>query len=146
MTQTGQLNRANNALNKDLESLPSGSSDPSLEETLADLHRHLQGGFRAGMLQRPLTVFQFHFDTDPAFTLTVHPDAFTFSPGHHPEPTLNLYLDRHSTCRPLLDGSEDAMQAFMAGRYRADGNIVLSQLLLYLFKSADPVIRYAVQD
>jgi hypothetical protein len=38
------------------------------------------------------------------------------------------------------------MQAFMDGRYRADGNIVLSQLLLYLFKSDDPTIVYEVQD
>jgi hypothetical protein len=34
----------------------------------------------------------------------------------------------------------------MAGRYRADGNIVLSQLLLYLFRSNDRAIAYEVQD
>jgi hypothetical protein len=37
------------------------------------------------------------------------------------------------------------MHAFMDGRYRADGNIVLSQLLLYLFKSNDPTIAYEIQ-
>ena len=35
---------------------------------------------------------------------------------------------------------------FMEGRYRADGNIVLSQLLLYLFKSEDDAKFYEVQD
>jgi hypothetical protein len=33
----------------------------------------------------------------------------------------------------------------MEGDFRADGNIVLSQLLLYLFKSNNPTIAYEVQ-
>jgi hypothetical protein len=43
-------------------------------------------------------------------------------------------------------GTHDGMDAFMDGQYRADGNIVLSQLLLYLFKSADPAVAFKVQD
>ena len=43
-------------------------------------------------------------------------------------------------------GTMDGMVAFMTGRYRADGNIVLSQLLLYLFRSDDPTILYQVKD
>ncbi len=40
----------------------------------------------------------------------------------------------------------DGMRAFMDGSYRADGNIVLSQLILYLFKSDDPTLIYEVQE
>jgi putative sterol carrier protein len=43
-------------------------------------------------------------------------------------------------------GTRDGMEAFMNGQYRADGNIVLSQLLLYLFKSADPTVVFKVKD
>jgi putative sterol carrier protein len=38
------------------------------------------------------------------------------------------------------------MQAFMTGRYRADGNIVLSQLLLYLFLPMDQTSIHSVRD
>jgi hypothetical protein len=38
------------------------------------------------------------------------------------------------------------MNAFMDGSYRADGNIVLSQLILYLFRSLEPVLNYEIKD
>jgi putative sterol carrier protein len=38
------------------------------------------------------------------------------------------------------------MAAFMAGQYRADGNIILSQLLLYLFEKPGEVLAQQVID
>jgi putative sterol carrier protein len=61
-------------------------------------------------------------------------------------PTLTFYLDHHETCWQLLIGTQDGMEAFMKGKYRADGNIILSQLLLYLFRRPDPAVAFKVQD
>ena len=80
------------------------------------------------------------------FFLFVSQDLFSFNEGRATNPTLTLYLDHHETCWQLLMGTRDGMDAFMNGQYRADGNIVLSQLLLYLFKSSDPAVAFKVQD
>tara|TARA_R110002072_G_scaffold64_13_gene472 strand:- start:8393 stop:8746 length:354 start_codon:yes stop_codon:yes gene_type:complete len=101
--------------------------------------------FKSGFLPGDQTTFQFEFTEGVPFYLLVHGDSFEFTAGQHPNPTITLEIPDHETCWGLLDGRIDAMQAFMEGRYRADGNIVLSQLLLYLFKSNDPTIAYEIQ-
>lgn len=113
----------------------------ALEARAAALAPH----FKSGFLPRELTIFQFEFAEGESFYLEINDGGFSFVPGYHLEPTILLTISNHETCWGLLDGSIDGMQAFMEGRYRADGNIVLSQLLLYLFKSNDPTIAYEIQ-
>ena len=116
-----------------------------MQELLTSKAAELAPYFKPAFLQRDHTVFQFEFDAEPAFYLTVSSQDFKFEAGRAPEPTLTLSIDNHETCWQLLSGQLDGMQAFMAGRYRADGHIVLSQLLLYLFKSNDPTVPSEVQ-
>ena len=106
----------------------------------------LAGRFRQGFLQRDHAVFQFNFKTQEAFYLIIDGADLDLLPGYHPQPTINLYIDNHATCWGLINGEVDGMEAFLQGQYRADGNIVLSQLLLYLFRSHDSTIAYEVQD
>ena len=101
--------------------------------------------FKPGFLQRDAATFQFVFDADPKFYLQVDGTSFKFLEGELEAPTITLMVKDHETCWGLLDGSTDGMKAFMENKYKADGNIVLSQLLLYLFKSNDPTIVYEVQ-
>lgn len=108
--------------------------------------RELASRFRPGFLHRRETVFQFYFDREPAFYLRVFEDSFHFEPGNAASPTIALYIDTHATCWGLIEGRLDGMKMFMEGRYRASGNIVLSQLLLYLFRSEDDAKFYEVQD
>ena len=114
----------------------------TLEALAGDLAPH----FKPGFLQRPLTVFQFTFDEDPPFFLEVEESTFRFCDGTSSDATLTLSIRDHALCRRLLIGQADGMEAFMSGAYRADGNIVLSQLILYLFKPADPTLIYEVKD
>ncbi|MEX0942005.1 MAG: SCP2 sterol-binding domain-containing protein [Pseudomonadales bacterium] len=116
------------------------------ENDLIKLQESLAPHFKPGFLQRHHTVFQFHFESDSPFHLTVTADTFEFSTGIIDEPTVTILVDNHETLWALMDGRYDGMRAFMEGKYRADGNIVLSQLLLYLFKSNDPTNIYQVQD
>lgn len=117
-----------------------------LSELLTEKQKVFEPHFKPGLLQRASTVFQFRFTEDEDFFLSVSPDLFSFNEGGATDPTLTLYLDQHETCWQLLMGSRDGMEAFMNGQYRADGNIVLSQLLLYLFKSDDPTMIFKVQE
>ena len=117
-----------------------------LTEELERRSLALSPHFKPGFLQRPVTVFQFTFDEGEPFYLTVTTASYCFEAGTAEEPTISLYVDSHETCWGLIEGSVDGMRAFMEGRYRADGNIVLSQLLLYLFKSEDPTSIYDVKD
>ncbi len=121
-------------------------SESELVATLAKQTEVLAPHFKPGFLQTEQAVFQFQFTEAEPFHLEVETRRFSLSPGTHPQPTVTLYIDQPKTCWRLLLGCEDGMAAFMDGRYRADGNIVLSQLLLYMFKSDDPTIAYEVQD
>lgn len=118
-----------------------------LVHLLESLSRKLKPHFRSHFLQRDLAVFQFQFDQNGSpFNLTVWPEDFEFKEGEHSSPTITLYVDNHELCIELLCGKVDGMEAFMNGSYRSDGNIVLSQLLLYLFEDQNPVNIYQVQD
>lgn len=122
------------------------AGNPMLTQLLIEKSEALASHFKAGFLQREQTIFQFEFDSDEPFYLEVSNTDFEFTAGETARPTITLFLKDHSTCWGLLDGSMDGMRAFMDGSYRADGNIVLSQLILYLFKSDDPTLIYEVQE
>ncbi len=117
-----------------------------MEKTLNAMTEQLTPLFRQGFLRREVTVFQFLFDTGDPFYLIVEPTAFRFETGIASRPTLTITLDQHETLLPLLTGTEDSMTAFMRGRFRANGHIVLTQLLLYLFRPTDPVSVFEVSD
>ena len=118
----------------------------TLADWLEDLDKELRPHFKPAILQRKNTVFRFLFDNGDPFFLETTDNNFSFREGGTSDATLTLYVENHDTCRELLSGSMDGMSAFMENRYRADGNIVLSQLLLYTFKSDRPTIAYEVKD
>jgi putative sterol carrier protein len=105
--------------------------------------------FTTGLLNRKYTNFALHFVDDKPFSIIVEQESFRLVETDKPA-TLNIYMASHEECWQLLRGEKDGMEAFMAGAYRADGNIVLSQLLLYLFRSVPqldaPTIPYRVKD
>ena len=117
-----------------------------LSQDLQDLTRFVRPHFKKGFLHQGETVFQFTFSEQEPFYLNVETDHYSFEPGTHENPTMTLFVDNHDTAFQLLKGTMDVMRAFVEGKYRADGNIVLSQLLLYLFKPDDPTDIYLVKD
>ena len=105
-----------------------------LESILAARSKLLSPHFRPGFLPGNEIRFQFSFTHDQPFFLEIFIDTFYFHVGSTPNPTVTLFLDCHQTCWDLLIGRMDGMRAFMEGKYRSDGNIVLTQLLLYSFR------------
>jgi len=117
-----------------------------LSYSLANLTSQLAPHFRPEVLQRNPTCFQFTFNEAAPFYLQVSEDEFSFHTGRHERPTLTLYIDSFATCWGLLTGEISGMDAFMEGTYRADGHIVESQLLLYLFAPVPTSAIYEVKD
>ena len=113
---------------------------------LSEKQHQLSPHFKPALLQGRKTTFQFQFDEGASFYLVADEAGFQLIAGIATTPTLILYLDRHATCWQLLSGEQDGMAAFMEGRYRSDGNILLTQLLLYLFRHEDPSIVWQLQD
>jgi len=116
----------------------------TLTNLLSELQSQLTPHFKPAFL--PSTIFQFEFDEDESCYLVTEQDRFQFLPDKCQHPSITLFIDNHATLIGLLTGSIDAMEAFMQGRYRADGNIVLSQMLLHLFKSEDATFVYRLKD
>ena len=109
------------------------------DDFLARLYEQLLPHFNPSLLGDLVShggvVIQFRFDSDDTFCLTIDESDFSFKSGESHAPTITLFLDNRQQCADLLTGAADGMQQFMQGKYRADGNIVLSQLLLYVFRS-----------
>ena len=116
-----------------------------LAASLAEMNEALKPGYSPALLQRQEALFQFLFDEGEPFHLHANQQGFVFHPGEAPRPTMRLYLPDHACCWRLLTGKANGMEAFMSGAYRADGNIVLSQILLHLFRSAGTAFAYQVQ-
>ena len=101
----------------------------------ADFNRQFSSAYHPGFITDVTVTFQCRFTKDPTLHLITTATNAVFVEGETSTPTLTLYLDSRETLNGLLRGSIDGMNAFMAGQYRSDGHIVLSQLMLYAFRS-----------
>lgn len=95
----------------------------------------LKDGFNADLLEGKKFCFQFQFQDSDPLHLIAAPEKFKFCAGVHSHPAINLYVESPEVLLQLLNGTLNGMDAFMDSKYRSDGNIVLSQILLYLFSS-----------
>jgi len=89
-------------------------------------------GAAAGDLE---AVFQYHIAEGGDYYLQVADQQCQLCDGEHAEPSVSLSLDQQ-TLSEILSGATDGMQAFMAGRVKADGNIMLATRLADLFPLA----------
>ena len=76
-------------------------------------------------------VFQYHIE-GLDFYLVIDEQRCQLSEGEHDSPSVSLTLD-NATLAELLAGETDGMQAFMAGRIQAGGNMMLATRLNDLF-------------
>ncbi|HEY5718297.1 MAG TPA: SCP2 sterol-binding domain-containing protein [Motiliproteus sp.] len=80
-------------------------------------------------------VFQYHIEEGGDYYLQVADQQCQLCEGEHADPSVALSLDQE-TLSEILSGETDGMQAFMAGRVKADGNIMLATRLAELFPLA----------
>ena len=77
-------------------------------------------------------VFQFSVDDD-AHHLIVKDGSCTLESGEHSDPSVTLIMDGE-TFAEVVSGEMNGMQAFMAGRLRTEGDMMLATRLSDLFQ------------
>ena len=77
-------------------------------------------------------VFQYRLDEGDAYYASIAEGNCTVVQGEHDDPTVTLLMDSQ-TFQEVLDGETNGMQAFMTGRIRAEGDIMLATRLEALF-------------
>ena len=86
------------------------------------------------ILDRDRIVFRISIDSEPEIFLEASRNEFLFKSETTSQPDVTIFLDSPETLTDILLNDANANQLFLEGRYRSDGNIVLSQIFLYLFQ------------
>lgn len=76
--------------------------------------------------------FQFHIADADDYFMTVDDGTLDIQPGEHDDPSVSLSTDS-DTLKGVLSGELNGMQAFMSGRLKASGNLMLATKLSQLF-------------
>jgi len=99
------------------------------------IRTRLHQAFRPDAAQGFDHVYQFRFDDDAgaAFYARIHEGELEVGAGEHPEPALTFLFDTPQTAIDVMEGRIDGTQAFMQGRIRTDGNLILALQLGRLF-------------
>ncbi|WP_163575717.1 SCP2 sterol-binding domain-containing protein [Halomonas faecis] len=79
-------------------------------------------------------VFQFHFDDAGSHYLIVKDGTLGVHEGEHDDPTVTLSMSSE-TLKGVMNGDINGMSAFMTGKLKATGNVMLATKLTSLFPS-----------
>lgn len=90
------------------------------------------GRFDAYQADDMEAVFQFDLDDADSYHLTIEDGHCKMGEGEHDEPTVTLSMDL-DTLKEIMSGELDGMAAFMQGKIRADGDIMLATKLTQIF-------------
>ena len=90
--------------------------------------------YKGEVLDRDLVVFQIAIDSKPAIFLEASRKDFLFKSETTSTPDVTLFFDEAETLLAILLNEANANDLFLRGLYRSDGNIILSQLFLFLFQ------------
>ena len=76
--------------------------------------------------------FQFILEDEQDFYIRVAEERCSIMEGEHPDPNVTLIMDAE-TMVEVITGQKDGMSAFMTGKLRAEGNVMLATKLGKLF-------------
>jgi len=99
--------------------------------TLVEAFTQIKSRFNAKAAAGLDVVFQFAVE-DNAHYLIVKDSQCTLIAGEHDDPTVTLIMDS-ATFQEVVSGELNGMQAFMAGRLRTEGDMMLATRLSDLF-------------
>ena len=92
----------------------------------------MQSKFNASAAAGLDLIFQFNIEDGEKYYLVVKDGACAVHPGESDSPNVTLIMDTE-TLAGVMTGETDGMQAFMAGKLRAEGDMMLALKLGELF-------------
>ncbi|MCU1717465.1 SCP2 sterol-binding domain-containing protein [Pseudomonas sp. 5P_3.1_Bac2] len=100
--------------------------------SVADIVQTMHSKFNASAAAGLDLVFQFNIEDAENYALIVKDGTCTVEQGDNPNANVTLILDSE-TLKGITSGETDGMQAFMAGKLRAEGDMMLAMKLGELF-------------
>ncbi|MCL7930115.1 SCP2 sterol-binding domain-containing protein [Halomonas llamarensis] len=79
-------------------------------------------------------IFQFHFTDAEDYYLNIQDGTLDIQEGEHDDPSVSLSLTT-DTLKGIMSGDVNGMTAFMTGKLKATGNVMLATKLTSLFPS-----------
>ena len=101
---------------------------------VADIVKTMQSKFNAGAAAGLDLVFQFNIEDGDNHYLVVKDGTCDVQQGDAENPNVTLIMDS-ATLVGIMTGETDGMQAFMGGKLRVEGDMMLSMKLSELFPS-----------
>ncbi|MDN3520811.1 SCP2 sterol-binding domain-containing protein [Halomonas ramblicola] len=96
--------------------------------TLDKLHSRFDPQAASGMDE----IFQFHFDDAGSHYLAIRDGDLDIQEGEHDAPSVTLSMST-TTLKGLMNGEVNGMTAFMTGKVKATGDVMLATRLTSLF-------------
>lgn len=100
--------------------------------TVSEIIDSMQARFNAEAANEMDEVFQFDLEDANSWHLVVKNGTCEMIDGVHDDPSVTLIMDT-TTMQAIISGKMDGMQAFMTGKLRAEGNMMLATRLQSLF-------------
>ncbi|WP_416884801.1 SCP2 sterol-binding domain-containing protein [Marinospirillum sp.] len=102
---------------------------------MADLNSVIEGlkdKFNATAAAGMEDIFQFNIEDGDNYHIIIKDGSCEINQGNHADPSVTLIMNQ-DTLKDVLTGEQDGMQAFMAGKLRAEGDMMLATKLSALF-------------
>lgn len=100
----------------------------SVHDLLDNLEHHFKPENAAGLD----IIFQFNIEDGDNYHLMIKDSKCSLGKGIHANPSVTLIMDT-DTLNGIVNGTTDGMQAFMMGKLRAEGDMMLAMKLPELF-------------
>ncbi|MEH6364758.1 MAG: SCP2 sterol-binding domain-containing protein [Pseudomonas marincola] len=100
--------------------------------SVADIINTMQSKFNASAAAGLDLVFQFNIEDGENYSLIVKDGTCEVQQGDNPDANVTLIMDKE-TLKGITSGETDGMQAFMSGKLRAEGDMMLAMKLSELF-------------